>query len=198
MVDAVLKIGKKRHMEDLIYNGSILLKRLSYYQKHENPEICDENEGLTHLYQSDYIKKFTIDGKEITPMNQIKLRINNYPNPFIYCMYGIYPEDIVISIDERCNEFGDTVVLITDINKFRDRIYKATNSLSSQRVEYIPLNKYNGKLNVYTKTDNFSHQKEFRFSIESKDNAREKLIKIGSLEDIAIIKNIKDLKITRK
>lgn len=197
MIDAVIRIGKEKYMEDLFYKGEILLRRLSYYRNHENKEVGDENEGISYLYQAHEVKSMKVNEAEVDIVNQVRIKLNDSPNPFIYCMYGIYSNDQIIDIDDKCKEFGDTAIIITDIGKFRDRIYNVTKSLKSNKVKYVPYTKYNGEMNYFTKIDNYKHQKEFRLCIESQIEKDEMLITIGSIEDIAIIEKIDNLKIER-
>ncbi len=196
----IIKFGTKENITELQKNGTIFMQRLHNYQKIEHDEIGDKNEGLTHLFQANKVKSFKINGKKVEVVKNIKVQASNAYNPFIFCSYALtensFDDNFNNTIDKKNLNFGDTALLITDINTFYERIEKTLQSnenLYADVVEYIDENIFHGEMGVFKKIDTYKHQNEHRIIIEKdcKDNILK--FNIGAIHDISKIYSSKDL-----
>lgn len=188
----LIKFGKKKDMRELVDNGVLYFQRLSTYQKSEDAERGDENENLSHSWQSNKIK-LEINGQIISGIVG-PVRIRNYnENPLAYCMYSITTAHIDMPdgkfIDEKCYKFGDTAVVIMNGSEFLSRIKAACESIGAgykgKLVEYVDYNLYHGEMGPFKKYKQwFGHQSEFRFLLHSDSTDKDFKLTLGSLSDI--------------
>lgn len=188
-----MKIGSKENMEELLNDGSIFLQRWRNYQKIEQVERGDKNEGLSHSFQPENIT-LKINGKNIEDIiGPIRLDDGGI-NPFIYCMYGFNSTHASCKqgqlVDSRCESFGDTAVIIKDGIQFFERLKKAcenvVNSFEGKLIQYVDFETYHGEMGCFKKyKDYFSHQHEFRIVFGDIVANKTFKIKIGTIQDIA-------------
>lgn len=115
-------------------------------------------------------------------------------NGNIYCLSGIYTKDLEDEtevVEFNTNSFGESVIVITNPREFIERVKTALTKRGYQYIKYKPVeyfpNNYSGKVGIFKKHEDFKHQNEFRFFVGNPDNKPIK-VEIGSIEDIAIVK----------
>lgn len=191
----IAKFGKKHHLENMLKNGVLHMKRLRAFQDIEHQEIGDTNEGLSHLWQPEQIV-VEINGVKLEDLSgPVRLVEDNSYNPHIFCMYAITEDHLSKKvgeyIDERCFEFGDTVLVIINAPKFQEQIRtklkEVGGKISGGLVEYVPYDEHQGEMGPYRKFDYHKHQSEFRIVYESNIQDDVLDLEIGSLEGIAKI-----------
>ena len=194
-VYCIAKFGEYNHLEKMLLNGVLHMKRLRAFQNIEHKEIGDKNDGLSHIYQPNKIA-LEINGEKITGLaGPIKLAEDISFNPHIFCTYAITEKHLLLEsgnyIDEKCFDFGDSVLIITDYTKFRERISKKLKQIggyiTSDLVEYVPYDSYHGEMGPFRKFDYHIHQSEYRFVYNSNQKDDTFDFEIGNIEDIATI-----------
>ena len=191
----LLKFGEREHLNKMLIHGVLHMKRLRSFQKIEHSEIGDKNEGISHCWQPDQII-VEVGGKKLEGIiGPVKITEEADGNPYVFCMYGITPDHFNKEpgkyIDEKCLEFGDSVLVITNGKEFKRRILESYNKMGGKiktgAVSYVDHNSYSGKMGAFRKFDYHSHQSEFR--IVYQNNSKDDVLNfnIGSIEDIAAI-----------
>lgn len=196
---ALIKIGEKSHMEDFINNGAIFLRRLKTYQNIEDQARADIYEGASEVFQPENV---------IVTVNDVRIKdfagpvsIEGRGNPLVYCMYSLNPKHLSCEkgcyLDERCYEFGDIAVIITDVMAFYERLksvaVKSRFNLKCDLVEYVSWHCHSGEMGNFRKFDDLSYQHEWRAAFLSDTVDETFRLELGSLRDIAKIGNVSDL-----
>lgn len=197
-----IKFGKREHMDKLLREGEVFLNTSQFYRDCKNPEVGDSNEGLIQQPLPDIIK---IDGVGCCGVN---IHERFYVNKNLYCLYCIENEDIKNALNEKnqyefdltgFNGFGDCCVVFHYLEPFVNKIKEAIEKedlklLGCKLVRYEDFDSYPGKIGHFMKDKKFSHQREFRFVIDS-DEARQRKIYLGNLEEYAKIVPINNNKL---
>ncbi len=195
----LIKFGEKKYIHELQEKGSIFMQRLHNYKKISHTEIGDKNEGLSRLFQS---KNTTVEvnGEKVETIGNIKIQEENAHNPFIFCSYllneNCFDNNLNNIIDKRNLNFGNTALLITDMNMFFDKINKkiqSTENLYMDKVNYVNENTFHGKMDALTKFNKYKHQNEHRIILQSNKNKSILKFDIGSIKNISKIYSSKNL-----
>lgn len=171
----------------------------------EGPRF-DRLEGLGGLYQSDEIQITIGTGQTaftITSANglvgQVEIHLNERLKSNVFCMYSIAAKDGLLEepyVNEKNFDFGDSVVAITNVTKFLERVDAAVEKIlepgmkySRGFVEYYDPKKHHGAVNPFMKDIRFSYQNEYRFVISPRtEGSKPELeIEIGNIEDISVL-----------
>ncbi|MBC3540065.1 hypothetical protein ACFSC6_04255 [Rufibacter sediminis] len=189
----LIKFGQKVHMEQLYKSGVIYMNHLSEFVKIEDNELRgDKHESLSEIKKITNIE-ISHRGRKIGYAETGRLSLwHNELMGNIYSMYTLYnvqrPEEILI--DAKCKDFGDTFIIITNVEEFISRIKKEAAIHSVEviygPVEYVNTKEYLGSWSVFKKPLEYLYQQEFRF-FAKKDNSGPFCLTIGSLEDISIM-----------
>jgi hypothetical protein len=100
-----------------------------------------------------------------------------------------------ISIPDDCKKLGEYAVIVTNVNKFIERVKAAVSSnnygLNAGLVEYYDPTIFNGFFSevesIFRKRDEYKHQKEYRFSFDTGIAGNDLLIlNIGDISDITM------------
>jgi hypothetical protein len=200
---ALIKFGDESHMEELINDGIIFLRRLKAYSCIEDPARADIYEGSAMAIQPKNAV-FTVNGRRIKDFAG-PLSIDGGKNPLVYCMYALSPNHLACEkgqyIDKRCLDFGSTAVLIVDVMAFYEKLKQAVMQAVMQHrfnlrcdlVEYVSWKDYSGAMGPFKKFDDHSHQNEWRAVFTSSITDETFQLKLGSLRDIAKIGKAKEL-----
>jgi len=143
-----------------------------------------------------------IKGKELSgTLNKFHLR-EYYSNidANLYCLTAIIHQEIeslgTLTLDIANTKFGSHFLIIKNPKLFYERIRNGFEmegmNVDSGLVVYYDRYDINGEVSPFHKRNEFKFQKEFRFVIENQTKSPIK-IKIGSLNEIAQIFEIKDL-----
>ncbi len=172
----LIKFGKKEHLEE-IRDGKVRFSRLEKYQDIENKNIGDKNEGLESVSYTDKNTQFTFfhpninNGAEIN-ISQSIISMYNYPNTnkYISCFSYFTAKDIdenTIFDSKILDEpEWDSVLFILDTTGFVNNIHKALHKefCMLKPVQYLDYTMEHSELDEFSKSIEFQHQKEIRFS----------------------------------
>lgn len=205
----LLKFGKKEHMEALFNDGEIYLNTFDYFRKIDiSPDgRGDPNEYLTSHYAGKGLDsmKFTISANingedfEINPSRQsgllsIDIRCETPKYTHLFCMTRFDMEWTIQTgklLDEKnVAEGKDWVVAFKDPLAFLKKLKSYLDSQGFQncanRIEYVDPNEHCGEMGCFKKYNQYSYQNEFRIAVSIPNTHEAKIIKIGSLADIAL------------
>lgn len=196
----LIKFGKREHLEQ-IQNGVIRFSHLDKYQKIENKDIGDKDEGLESVHHKDNRTKFYYshpnlnNGDEFDITNSI-LSMWNYPssNKFISCFSYFTVKDISensIFSDKILEEKDwDNVLFILDTKGFVERLMSTACDFlpAFGKVKYLDYSKNQSGLDEFSKSSKYKHQKEIRFSLQYSGIKTEKVRQIDNCT-IEIISN---------
>lgn len=173
----LIRFGHKKHLEQIL-NGKLRFTSLKKYQREENKNIGDENEGVrTFLHQNGELK-FTFShplfehGKEIDISKSIT-SFKDYPDnkKYVACFSYFTMKDIVektiVTEQVLAEREWDYVLILINSDIFIKTILDVLHSFNANfsRVQYLDYSKNQINLNEFTKSLEYKHQKEIRFSI---------------------------------
>ncbi|SNC66775.1 hypothetical protein SAMN06265337_1725 [Hymenobacter gelipurpurascens] len=190
---SLIKIGDRKFMENLYYNGTIYMNHVSEFVKIEDGNVRgDKHEHLDEQQEINNIV-ISLKGEDVLRADIGKLQVwNEEPIGNIYSMYMLETvenvEDLII--DSKCKQFGDTAVIILKVDEFYDRVKSNIENkglkVYSGPVDYIDTNTFFGKWSLFKKPLEYKYQSEFRFVVK-RNEISPLVINIGSLKDIAVI-----------
>lgn len=202
---ALVKIGKKEHMERLLKYGEVYMNSTKFFRDHKNTEIGDTYEGALYIENGRVAK--------------CRKKINNEK---LYCMWHInsmFPlhQDIIHSIvyDETTGKrtvsldfrklSGFTpgedsyMVVIHNVKKFNERFNEACKRAKADFIKHGVVTYYDEydinpdkRLSPFHKRKRYEKQQEIRY-LAYKDTNKALTLKLGSLEDIAGIYNVNEV-----
>jgi len=193
-----------REFLNSMQDGCIYMNPVSYFKKNDYAKLhlFDKFEN-TNIYlqnaKMDVIQKDQIIHSSIVHDVAITYGQQHSPLTHIWCCFHVKKGspirgDNKIFSDDMW-EFGDQFLLITNTDKFIERIFGAIrrDKLSSKAdsVSYIAKAPVIKDMNIFCKFDNYSYQQEYRIGIKASDEYIDKAYKleIGSIHDISIIMN---------
>jgi len=124
-----------------------------------------------------------------------------YPNELagnIFSMVGLFTtgESELKMVDKKCQQFGDTCVIITNPSEFLTRVQKEALiqniDLSWDITEYYDIKEYTSAWSPFKKPAHLSYQQEFRLLVKRKETDPI-ILRIGSIEDISKMMNSSEL-----
>jgi len=194
-------------MRQLYEEGVIYMRHLSTFSDIEDNFRGDVYEKLSAIIEVDGFRIYETndEGKEIEifyEKNGKAYFSQYYPDKLagnIYSIVGLFsraekPEARVV--DKRCQQFGDTCVIILNPLEFLSRVEKealAQNiDLSWGVTEYYNIKEYNGAWSPFKKPSHLSYQQEFRLLVKRKETDPV-ILRIGSIEDISKMMDSSDL-----
>jgi len=197
----ILKIGQQQYMDLLLNEGELYFDTVESFKKIDlNSERYDKHEGAIEIEQITWLKiqtetgqtlEFSYDASNNILSSAFLLTHEDIKKGNIFCCTGITLEskENFYKLDNRFQDFGDTVVLITNPNEFFSRI---ENELKRRKIEYLIRyvtyynpKEYEGKLTIFHKIQSLSYQQEIRIWVENYTGEPFQLY-IGSLSDIAV------------
>lgn len=202
----LIKFGRKEHLEDLIYNGTVYCNTIEYFRKCEQEERGDSFEGTLEL------RNYTeVDGAHLRitlPRSGIQLSARKFNfreyltdiKGNLYCMYSLNEEIVSqqqrFMIDSRMKEFGDYMVIITKPIEFLSAIIKQLKAkqlaYNMQHVRYYSYQYFSGELDLFSKPDYFKYQDEFRIILYT--NSSEAIsVSIGNIESYAHLFSVSEI-----
>ncbi len=160
-------------------------------------------------------EKFTISKEDFASPPIIQLNCLEHVN--VFCMYAAHSrgdikqvsEDNIkeykkqLELPEEYQMMGDHAVVITNTPEFLNRVNKAANregyKICQGLVRYydpevgVPLPPLDMRI-VFAKCQNYAHQREFRFAIDTGTFGCDPItLEIGEIDDIAILMNTADI-----
>jgi hypothetical protein len=190
-IHALIKLGERQHMEDLVARGHLYMNPVSYFvgleggtsrsDIYEGSAWCKDARGglLQGQGGEEWLTVGTIAGS--VSFGDDDLRRAN-----IYCMHARRSYGL-LNLHEL--NFGDTYAMFLDPHEFLRRLAdaaaKAGRELRHDLVEYLPRN-HSGPMGWFRKFDEHVAQSEFRIVLPDGDGLPFSLY-LGELRDIAII-----------
>ena len=195
----LIKFGQKVHLEELYRKGVIYMNHLSEFLKlDDNVLRGDKYESLAEIKEIFNIE-VSHQGKNVGYAKNGKLSLwNNELSGNIYSMYTLFTNDKLeeLRINEKCKEFGDAFVIISNVEEFISRIKKEACKQGLDivygTVDYVNAKEYVGNWSVFKKPIEYSYQKEFRFFIRQ-NSSGPFCLTLGSIEDISLMLDSGDL-----
>lgn len=190
----LFKFGQRAHLEAL-RRGLLYMNSESFFARLKDDELrSDKLEGLDEIHQPHAVKRLTVSGilgmgpLDLTPFlsGPVGLcRGGAFRN--LFCMYLAPIEPGWLNIDPRCEQFGDSFLILTDLREFAERFHAAARraGLNSEGrcVEYFDAATYSGEVGYFKKSDRFLFQREFRLAVwPGKEGHIE--LDLGDLADI--------------
>jgi hypothetical protein len=203
MMRLLLKCGSYENMQSLIQKGTIYCNSLSFFAAFDDSCRFDTHEISTNLDSQPPVKvQLTDDEKSAIYIGKVEIKdVRENPTGNIFCIYGVNDEDFPVNskweFDDRLQEFGEYCVLIYRMPEFFEKMEKGLNDLKlqwvSKTVKYLDFEEHIGQLDVNHKSDVYDWQREYRFRIFN-DKPEPIIFEIGSLEDIAVLMRVDNLK----
>ena len=176
----LIRFGHKEHLEQIL-NGKIRFTSLKKYQRDENTNIGDVNEGVcTFLYQNDDLEitfshPLLEHGKEIYISKSIT-SFKDYPDnkKYVSCFSYFTMKDIVekaiVTEQVLAEKEWNSVLILINSDVFRKVVLETLQSYNANfgKIQYLDYSINQRNLNEFTKSKEYIHQKEIRFSIEYK------------------------------
>lgn len=174
----LIRFGNKEHLEQIL-NGKLRFTSLKKYQRDENKNIGDVNEGVrTFLHQNGEIKitfshPLHEHGKEIDISKSIT-SFKDFPDnkKYVSCFSYFTMKDIVektiVTEQVLAEREWDYVLILINSDIFIKTVLDVLHSFNANfsRVQYLDYSKNQINLNEFTKSLEYKHQKEIRFSIQ--------------------------------
>lgn len=194
----LFKFGEERFMNEFQKQGKLHMNTLRYFRENhksdkiDTPLRHDEGEGLKAQFQPDQVK-VEIAGRGIDSgviIGPIQTTIDEELDMNVFCMYVLKYEGGSPHIDEQNFEFGDSVVIVTDVNEFLHRIddHFDRQGIPMKRglVEYVDAESHHGSMGPFRKHSEYSFQNEYRIAVApTTGNPRD--FYIGSIKDISVV-----------
>ena len=197
--------GKEIYADEFISKGRFICNTLNYFKNYEDREannIGDVFEGVEGRFTTNSGVKVQINGHDID-YKDLHFYSNKHLNQNAFCLYGpnikedekVTPEVVanLIAIQEDAKNLGEYFVIIHNIGEFIRRFNEQLDKLGYEYkhscVEYREL-KENFEIQFnqigFVKANKYSHQKEFRYLIDTgRDKDEPLFLEIGSISDIA-------------
>ena len=199
----LIKFQSTEKIKDL-QSGRIYMNSLAWYRKHENDKgdvvVGDSFEAMFHVNKG----KLILSSIEETIEIDDRLIFTSASNDYVYCMFSVNPYNDSFTFTSEQKEsikaFGDSALLILDINEFFNRVRTAAlrekYDIYGDFVRYydekadsanLILSLMSGIHNVaFWKRKKYVYQQEFRFLVHAPKCEKEHLeLNIGDIRDIS-------------
>jgi hypothetical protein len=161
----------------------------------------DSREGTSHLLKGDgAILHIGLGNENLKPVAELRGPIGFQPDSLqsvnVFCMYALREGASDTFVDPRNFDFGDTFALLTDFDKFLERVKAAATRLGQELecnlVQYIEEDSYQGPVGIFRKMSGYSYQSEFRIALAPGTGAPFRFL-VGDLSDIVILGRLSEL-----
>jgi len=188
MIFAFIKICEKLEHTMLLQKGQLCFRKMKCFK--ENAEQLGKQRGDKHEGE---IKKSNFFQSIYLPAHHQRTILES----FIFCLYAVKNTHFSSwhEIDSSLCDFGNYILIISDVNVFIERVRKALSKKSIDYkmglVQYYNDNENNDffkdELLGFYKRDYYRQQNEYRIiaGINSKEDTE--IIDIGDISDISII-----------
>jgi hypothetical protein len=190
-----IKFGKQDHLKSF-QSGKIWFSHPDKYRDHENKyAIGDKDEGLSQLIHRSPSTTFTFSHPNIMNGNSIDVtssieELKQFPNTnsYILCLSRLIAGEIIRNdtIDKKIlNEPDwDSALIIFESGIFTKNIAKATATSNPVfgPVTYYDSSKDHSDLNLFSKPNKYSFEREVRFIINVENDKKYKRIDKNTLE----------------
>lgn len=193
------KIGRREHIVALQESGVVYMNTLDVFWDIEDGGLRGDNlDGIDYMANGIHAKLRTPSG-EIIPANvtswTLQTKTAEPKQINLFCMYAIRRDPSTNPIDPRVIEFGDAALIMTNPDEFMRRLASAagetSRSFKQDLVNYVPT-KYVGDIGLFTKTELYRFQSDWRFAMyDGPENPV--ALNIGNISDISLLIDSCDL-----
>lgn len=199
-----IKFTEHKFAESLLKKGQVFFNLPSSYNKLDEKERGDGNEGAEWIDNSQLVNikaEYPYGTFEFKPMSNSPSKITQYNYYFLsFSLYAItsahFNNDKKHQIDSRLGDFGDTAVIIEQPYDFLDSVItelkKNNLKYEIKLINYRDLTNARVDLVPFDKKLEHQHQCEFRIIIENTEDIV-KIIEIGSIEKYSRLINSKHI-----
>jgi hypothetical protein len=200
----------ERYVSDFI-GGKLFANRLSYFRRLEESESSnrgDPHEAMVGWHQPSEVKVFLNDMPLTDLAGPVLIQMNWHGHLNIFCIYAAHSGDFEaithdnledfkrqLRIPEECLKLGRYAVVVTNPAELIERVKAAIKregfGLSAALVTYYDPRTFSGSISqeesAFRKRDEFQHQKEYRFSIDTgTEGVNPTILEIGDISDITV------------
>lgn len=154
-IKGLVKVTSKECYAKNFRDGKLYMNELRYYTKCEQRELGDKLEGRSLTIYANNVPIHCIDSMALC-----------FP---VFCMYGLYDSKYgntkFVSICPKMKAFGKYAVVVTDVQKFLERIEATGLEFSPVKYQNPDKNNYDSRIPFrpeYRKVKYFKYQQEFR------------------------------------
>ena len=154
-IKGLVKVTSKECYAKNFRDGKLYMNELRYYTKCEQRELGDKLEGRSLTIYANNVPIQCIDSMALC-----------FP---VFCMYGLYDSKYgntkFVSICPKMKAFGKYAVVVTDVQKFLERIEATGLEFSPVKYQNPDKNNYDSRIPFrpeYRKVKYFKYQQEFR------------------------------------
>lgn len=204
-VIALMKFGKRVHMEELVENGALYMQPLSAFKAMEKDGLrADENEALSgSIATRGGTLSVQKDGSWRalgTIAGPLRIRGEVFENANVFCAHILLETRCNQSPDhlvDSCNfDFGDTFVIFTNADEFMRRVGVEVAArglqMEADAVQYVDPDAYWGEMGVFRKYNAYSNQSEYRIALLP-GIGEPYTLEVGSLSDIALLGKLTEI-----
>jgi len=198
-IHCICKFGTLEHLEEMRNEGVLYMNTIAYFKKHEQEGVRgDKNEGIRQYFQNDFVKihikkrdgtEYVIN-KDNGLAGPVRVGFKEDETQNVFCTYAIVEEGSKPQIDKKNIKFGDHVLVILNTEQFHENIMENAKRqdkwVEARLVKYIDLTSHNGDVDMFTKSDEFLWQSEYRIVLNPGEGNGYKF-RIGSMKDYSII-----------
>lgn len=207
----LVKIFSEEKYASDFMRGTLYSNRLSFFRKLEEDQESnrgDRFEGVVGWHQPDDIV-LRINGHIIEGLaGPVALQLNKHNNLHLFCLFAGHSGNIdsislknidelktQVSIPDDCLKLGTHAVVVMNVTEFFHRVKNSAEknnfALKGALIDYYNPDKLNGNIPedsaIFKKRDEFQHQKEYRFSIDTGTIGDGPLLfDIGDISDITM------------
>ena len=166
----VFKVGQKRYMEEMRDTGILYMNNVPYFWGIEDGAVRGDKNDTVGEYSEGLRGEIRTPSGQIIPVNISSWDLRILPHRSeeinIFCMYSLRKS--TCPIDKRIGEFGEWVLLITDCDRFFNRIRECVDSQKLDAhfdlVDYVPKG-YIGEIGPFRKFQKYEWQAEWRLVV---------------------------------
>ena len=191
---AVFKIGRQRHIDELVAEGHVYMNPASYFRTlegtlsqadpHEAASYALAADGATFSVERDgtFVPIATLAGP-IVGLDPDLVKAN------LYCLHSRRRSDDDVFSLERLN-FGEAAALFRDFDEFLRRLTRSVQAagyeLQHRPVEYVDPKSHRGPMGLFRKFAHYAAQGEWRIAVLP-GTGKPLSFRLGDLSDIAMV-----------
>jgi len=214
-ITKIIKVGKFEHIHSLYEDGLVYCNPMEFFKICEKEDArFDRSEAATNITQVSQIILQGNNGQEFRfskdpKKGEIKLKsafkydhIHDF-NGNLFCCTAVYQDNTkdFIEFDERFADFGDTILLIEKPMKFvlalQDCLKSMNLGYKMDIVKYYDKKSHDGKLDFFSKPDEYSFQNELRLFIEN-DHHEPITLHLPPLKEYSSLFKLEDILLLNK
>ena len=207
------KTNQNKEFADKFLDGYLHCKRLIWFRGAENDYLDDSRadiyEGVSQHMQPQHIQ-LTINNVDLTRelAGPLTVQFDRFKYIHLFCMHSGHSGDFThvshknvknlekfVKITDRCKNFGDHTVLITDVGEFIRRVEAVCKrkgyKIHRRLVNYYDPKHFHGHFDgidaVFMKREEYKQEREFRFAIDTGIAGNDAIdLYIGNIRDISM------------